>query len=339
MLQNTKKRRKVITKRQRDIRTFEPYTTKMEVGMVNQSVILRKRQREPESKVNPALTPQGVFLDAYKQVSQKIDGDSWDYLQSVTESILSRLAQGQVNGDSWEFKSIDNMATYIKGSIKRRQIKTEQSHAVTLKDSLDDVYADIPDYKRIPHVDLYTDIREAKKKGTKKDLFTEEEKGLITAYLEEGQTIRHIAKQTRQARMTVQRQLESISKRIARLPIRGLYGFIESDGVSCSIRCEDPESRPLVTRIGLLRRYRRTKNEVWLTKYRANSERIERQHDCRVYYHSRDSSACFEPGGQLKIEKAQGKRVSVIARHKHNQVIIDLYYMTINGLVLQAVTM
>lgn len=324
MVKNTEKGKKVITKRQGDKRTLEPYITEMEgKSMESQSVILRKKEGNRVSKVNEAMTPENVFLNAYKQVNALINTESMDYLQSVAESILTKLQAKDFNASAWEFKTIDNMATYIKGSINRKQIKTKQAHAQALKDSLDDAYADIPDYKRIPRVDLYDDIRGAKKKGTKKDLFTKEEKELITAYLEEEETIRDIAKETGQTRMKVQRQLESISKRIAKLPIRGLYGFIESDGVPGKVHCEDQKSKPLVTRIGLLRRYRRTKDMVWLDKYNDNSERVLTEHECRIACPG-DKTRCFEPGGQLQVSKARGLRVTLQARQKSNQEIIDL---------------
>lgn len=306
---------------------------------MNQSVILRKRQaKEPEPKEQGALTPVTVFETAYNKVWSRIDIESQDHMQSVSESILTKLQAKKFDASVWEFQSIENMTTYIKGSIKKRQIKTEQSHAVAMRDSLDEVYENIPDWKRVPGVDLYNDIREAKKKGTKKDLFTDTEKGLITAYLEEGETIRDIAKETGQKRMTIQRQLEAISQRIAKLPIRDLYGFIESQGIKQSIRCINPESRPLVTRIGLLRRYRRTKNVVWLTKYQENSERVLTEHECRIS-RPRDRAQCFENGRELQVDKAQGVRVTVNGRRESNQLMIDHYHLTRNGVTLHTAVM
>ena len=219
---------------------------------------------------------------------EKIYREMMDYHRGINDDTATDLLQAaivRILETGKEFNDTDHFRNYLRSAVKTRRIDVNQQRENLVSLSSKDVETDPESFQvSIPERDyhLYKWILTQK---TSKGIYlfsTKQRKVLAKRYLS-GKTQLEIATEMSLNQSTVSRLIQTIDRKLLSLPLRDMAGawYHGSGFIS---RSEIWECYPDIkaTKIGYLKRYRRTGDHRDLDRFRNDSARCLHAHRDRI---------------------------------------------------------
>ncbi len=233
--------------------------------------------------------------DAYRRIG--LNSINEDAIQNIVVDLIEKIKHGEIDQSRFEFQNIQNMTIYIRGAAKKNMIKVSQSND---HESL----SDILDHPATPE---YNHIRELIFKALKGVKYNIKNKGgtktaipafdFFESYYIDDIGLKEIAIQYGTVKTHLQYYKAKLDSRLSSLPIKGLLDdrFISQENVYKDQGfgwSPEKDISEFVVNLWALRKYRRTKEELDLERFRDNSFQIRVKHDKKI------ESSCWNKGKQ-----------------------------------------
>lgn len=233
-----------------------------------------------------------------KREHEKIYQEMTEYYTRKSESVVTDLdllqnAMVRVIETKKEFNDLDHFRNYLKSAVKTKRLdmkgKQQKENLVSLNDK--ETQTEIESYQvSIPRdYHLYKWIMTQKNSKDNYLFTTKQRKVLAKRYLS-GKSNVEISKEMKVSSQAIDKIVKAIDRKLLSLPLKDMVGswYHGSGFVS---RSDVWEVYPDIksSKIGYLKRYRRTNNPKDLDKFRNDSSR------CLKAHIKRTQSPCYEP--------------------------------------------
>ena len=227
-----------------------------------------------------------ILTSAFKQVSKglklntdnDIDStilDKQDALSNTVIKLMEKIESSEKTLNDFEFKNVNNMVIFLKGSIKKGllNVKQEIDDYVLSFETTTTINDEIVKFENGKAFDKIMNHKDSK--GN--DVFTQTEKELLKAHYINDSNIAEISNELSIHPNTVTYQLKKIHEKLFRLPIRELFDtkFIYADSKGKYHFWNDTD---IITNMAPLKRYRRNNDYSDLEKYHENSNQALKRH-------------------------------------------------------------
>ena len=217
-----------------------------------------------------------IYAETVSSYRERGDEMSQDLLQAA---IVRILETGK------KFNDVDHFRNYLRSAINTRRIDVNQQRENLVSLSGNDKETDMESFQvSIPERDYHLYKWMLTRKNSKGNfLFSCKQRKVLAKRYLSGKTQNEIAIEMKLNQSTVSRLIQTIDRKLLSLPLRDMAGawYHGSGFVSRSdIWQVHPDIKS--TKIGYLKRYRRTQNPMDLERFRRDSARCLQSHRDRV---------------------------------------------------------